>query len=92
MDTAQLFETKPGWLSRIFGLETAHLVACDAHWNGESWERGEAFRFLYRGTLGGDYLLTDEHTWQALEAGEARELLDALPVRLPDPERPREGA
>lgn len=72
---------KPGWIRRVFGLESATLIACDAR-RGERWERPEPFNFLYRGQLGGVFLQTSPSAWREVSRQEARALLDRLPVVL----------
>jgi len=78
---------KPGWIRRVFGLESAKLIACDAR-RGEGWERPEPFHFLYRGKLGGLFLQTGHSTWREISREEARELFERLPVVLEDSARP----
>src|SRR5688572_29872007 len=56
-------ELKPGWMSRVFGIETARLVACDATWDGTNWQRGETFTFLYRSRRAKFFVLHDMHKW-----------------------------
>jgi hypothetical protein len=77
---------KPGWIRRVFGLESAKLIACDAR-QGSGWERTEPFNFLYRGKLGGVFLQTGHSTWRELSRQEACELLARLPVVLDDSAR-----
>lgn len=77
---------KPGWIRRVFGLESATLIACDAR-RGERWDRPEPFHFLYRGKLGGLFLQTGPSTWREIPRGEARELFERLPVVLDDSAR-----
>jgi len=77
---------KPGWIRRVFGLESATLIACDAR-RGEGWERPEPFHFLYRGKLGGLFLQTGHSTWREIPREEARALFERLPVVLEDSAR-----
>jgi hypothetical protein len=82
MDTTSLRRSKPGWLSRVFGIETGSLVACDATWDGARWCRGDSFRFLFRGRLGHFFFLTTEIEWKEISSAEAMQHYDALPVTL----------
>ena len=80
-------ELKPGWMSRVFHLETATLLACDAHWNGTNWERAEKFSFLYRSKRGKFFVLHDVQSWSIATDGEARRLFRELPEKLVSAER-----
>jgi hypothetical protein len=82
-----LLSEKPGWIRRVFGLESAKLIACDAR-PGEGWARPEPFNFLYRGKLGGLFLQTGHRTWREISRQEARALFERLPVVLEDSARP----
>jgi len=75
-------QQKPGWTSRVFGIASGRLVACDATFEQEEWTRTEPFRFLYRGRSGGFYLLSKSARWDSLPVERARELFRHLPVRL----------
>jgi hypothetical protein len=93
MDSGILRRTKPGWLSRVFGIETGSLIACDATWDGSKWTRGDGFQFLFRGYLGHFFLLSDELSWKELSPGDAVQRFAALPVKLVSEEQAfREGS
>jgi MbtH protein len=77
-----LTQHKPGWTTRIFGIETARLVACDARWTGQTWERGSSFHFLYRSRRGKFFELKSSEAWATLPEKEARTLWAQLPERL----------
>lgn len=81
-----LGEVKPGWLARIFGIETARLIACDARWTGDTWERGDRFRFLYRSRRSKFIELNSidagANDWKILTEADARALWLDLPVKL----------
>jgi len=77
-----LRDQKPGWLSRIFGIESAVLVACDANWRDEEWVRPAEFRFLYRSRRGGFFLMTTPRSWREVEGSEARKLFEGLPEQI----------
>jgi uncharacterized protein YbdZ (MbtH family) len=69
-------------MARIFGIETARLIACDARWVGEDWQRGDAFSFLYRSRRGKFFLLTDVESWKILTEADARAEWAKLPEKL----------
>src|SRR5687767_9181807 len=75
-------ELKPGWTSRVFGIETGRLVACDAKWDGDNWERGDKFEFLYRSRRGKWFVLTDAQNWAILTEDKAHALYKKLPEKL----------
>ena len=77
-------ELKPGWLSRVFGIETGRLMACDAHWAGDNWDRKERFTFLYRSKRSKFFVLHDTHNWTHVEEDEARRLYAKLPEKVMD--------
>jgi len=77
-----LLALKPGWLSRIFGLEPAQLVACDAERQGDDWTRGEPFTFLYRSRRHRFFVLRGPRNWEYLEFDDARRIFDQAPVQL----------
>lgn len=80
-------ELKPGWTSRVFGIETARLVACDARWDGDDWKRDDKFRFLYRSKRGKFLALHDVHTWGILTEPQAQEMYRELPEHLESEEK-----
>ncbi len=75
-------ELKPGWTSRVFHLETASLIACDALWHGTNWQRGDKFSFLYRSKRGNYFVLHDVQNWSIATDAEARQLFLKLPEKL----------
>lgn len=77
-------ERKPGWTSRVFGIETARLIACDAAWDGTTWKRGEKFAFLYRSKRAKFFVLHDAHNWTHVGRTDARKIWDGLPEKLAD--------
>jgi hypothetical protein len=77
-------EQKPGWTSRVFGIETARLIACDAAWDGTSWKRGEQFTFLYRSKRAKFFVLHDAHKWTHVGRSEARKIWQGLSEKLSD--------
>jgi uncharacterized protein YbdZ (MbtH family) len=79
-----LRELKPGWLSRVFGIETGSLVACDARWAGTNWERGEKFTFLYRSRRNKYFVLHDVQNWSIVTVEDAKKLYKELPEKLQD--------
>lgn len=79
-----LVEQKPGWLARIFGIESAALVACDAAFEEGEWRRAESFRFLYRSRGGSYFLQTQPREWREVSSEEAGILCRTLPLRLPE--------
>jgi hypothetical protein len=52
-----LRQERPGWLSRLFAIESGALQACDAHRTNGAWTRVEPFRFLYRSNRAKYFLL-----------------------------------
>ena len=72
------------WVQRVFGVEAAQLVACDAE-QRFTWTRGKRFKFLYRSERGTYYLMESEREWRTLTEDEAHELANRLPVRMPEP-------
>lgn len=79
-----LAKQKPGWTARVFGIETARLMACDAGWDGTSWKRGEKFTFLYRSKRAKFFVLHDPHAWTHVGTSEARKIWEHLPEKLED--------
>ncbi len=79
---SSLREHKPGWLSRVFGIETASLIACDASHHRNEWVRGETFSFLYRSRRGKYFQLTDPHRWSLVTTEDAEHLFARLPQKL----------
>ena len=77
-----LTKSKPGWLARIFGIETAQLVACNARQVDGDWQRDETFEFLYRSRRGKYFLLTDRTEWRVLTEAEARDIFARAPEHL----------
>jgi uncharacterized protein YbdZ (MbtH family) len=77
-------ELKPGWTSRVFGIETATLIACDARWDNDNWQRGEKFVFLYRSKRGKYFVLHDVQNWSIVTEDDAKKLFDELPEKLVD--------
>jgi hypothetical protein len=78
-----LAAAKPGWTSRVFGIESGRLVACDARFDGGEWRRGEdGFEFLYRGTIGGFYVLRAPDRWDVVSRDVAAACFRRLPIRL----------
>jgi uncharacterized protein YbdZ (MbtH family) len=67
---------------RVFRIETGLLVACDARWDGQEWQRGETFAFLYRSRRNKYFLLRDVRTWCVLTVQQARELYAQLPEKV----------
>jgi uncharacterized protein YbdZ (MbtH family) len=82
-----LVEVKPGWTSRVFGIETGTLVAGDPSWDGATWTRGNTFRFLYRSKRGKFFLLTTPQTWTIIPDRDARDLFQQLPEKVVSVER-----
>ncbi len=101
MDTTmELLHTKAGWMSRVFGIESADLLACDAQRVSGAWQRSTPYQFLYAGRLGSYFLATGDHQFEPLPEARARRLFAELPVRLravgpwpedPEPARPAEN-
>jgi len=82
-----LAKLKPGWLSRVFGIETGFLIACDARWTGTDWERGDAFSFLYRSRRNKYFVLRDPYGWTTVPADDAARWYASLPEKVVDRER-----
>ena len=81
-ENAGIEQHKPGWVHRVFGIESGQLIACDAVRNELGWSRSARFRFLYRGRLGHFYLQCDPRSWEELDLQQAREHFRSLPVQL----------
>ena len=77
-----LRKAKPGWTARVFGIETGVLMACDAWWSDDGWQRGETFRFLYRSKRSKYFLLTAVQDWEILSEEQARTLYPSLPEQI----------
>lgn len=83
MNTSEsLREAKPGWLSYLFHLEPAVLLACDAQYVDGRWIRGAKFCFLYRSRRAKYFALESAERWRVLGKDEASTLYANLPVKL----------
>jgi uncharacterized protein YbdZ (MbtH family) len=69
---------RPGWRSRLFGLDVGRLIACDARKSGDRWERGDSFNFLYRSRRAKYFLLTSVRDWRVVTEADARALYSRL--------------
>jgi hypothetical protein len=75
-------EVRPGWTSRVFGIETARLMACDAVWDGQTWQRGDKFTFIYRSRRAKFFVLHDIHNWTHVSTTDAKKIYASLPEKL----------
>lgn len=74
--------SKPGWLSHLFHLEPAQLVACDAVQEHGEWRRSDSFVFLFRSDRGKYFVLHGVRDWRIVARDEAERLFRGLPVKL----------
>lgn len=84
---SSLARARPAWMTRLFGIETASLIACDALEIDGAWQRPEPCQFLYVSTRGFFFLLSGPESWVMLSRSDAARCFDALPMKLAEREQ-----